>query len=130
MKRDHEIMLPLVNPDKHKGTHVEINVSYEKGEWEPLGGTKKQRGYYLGVGIIGIEEREHCTARSYNLTIPRFVDQLETTTRFNQKRIDALFAQVQADVAAKRGKVWELVERILARQKRELLANPVAVERS
>ena len=110
----HEILLPMqpYTPERgsHMDTHVSVKVSYDKGGM--CFGTYKQkpRGYYLSVGRVFITDSSRGFAMFSAPTIL-----LEQTKRRSDKRLDDLFATVANDVAAKAGKVQELIQQVLAK---------------
>lgn len=115
-KESRETYVKLVVPegakDRSTSTHLAVEVGYRKGT-----------GFVLRVYAVGIEDQGTYKSVLYDLFMGyRANYALEPAGRFNAKKLEKLAAATFADLAAKRGQVWAMIEEAVRNKGWELAA--------
>ncbi len=121
MPDNHEILLPLAtSAGDEPPTHLTVRAYYMKGGPDYFNGGTTARGYYVSAGPI----RE--TADGMRMTVlgRGFSALVETATRLNGKRLDAIAAEAHRQARERTGKAWELAVAAL-REGKLTLADPL-----
>jgi hypothetical protein len=102
-------------------THIQLEVSYDKGGMNWYTGREEPNGIYIHVRPTA--SRDGCTSFVLGKGYKRL---LETAPRLNRKRLAQLTDDIRAQIAARSGIAWSMVHTVAAADKLVLVeAEPV-----
>ena len=109
---DHKLYLPASGQDHAVSvTHLKVSVYYSKGGANYFNYNNEPSAIWCSISPI--ERKPDGTQSMMLFSGGKF--QVEPATRLNQKKVAEAFERVKAEIAAKTGKAWNIVQTVAAK---------------
>jgi hypothetical protein len=102
--------VPVKNPTD-EFTHIRVSISFQKGGINYFNYKEEPKGYWISVSPVRLEKKDYGSFWT-TLLSKGFRHFLEAAPRFNQKKLDSLFTQVQADINSNTGVVTDIMNKV------------------